>query len=102
MGKIRVATLGDESEKEQKRRADARRQTKKSKKAKVEGIGLHGGERVAVIEGTDIKPEFKRLIEEVEAGTAPSDSGKKSGKKKPASQREDAGWKRTFLGGPPP
>lgn len=72
MGKIRVATLGDESEKEQKRRAEARRQTKKSKKEKVEGVGLKGGQRVAVIEGTDIKPEFKKLVEEVESGQEPS------------------------------
>jgi large subunit ribosomal protein L1 len=35
MGKIRVATLGDEqAEKEQKRKAEARRQTKESKKSK--------------------------------------------------------------------
>ena len=68
MGKIRVATLGDEQEKEQRRRADARRQTKKSKKEHVEGVGLHGGERTVVMEGTDIKPEFKKLIEEVEGG----------------------------------
>ena len=37
MGKIRVATLGDEKqEKEQKRKAEARRQTKDSKKSKSE------------------------------------------------------------------
>lgn len=81
MGKIRVATLGDESEKEQKRRAQARRQTKKSKKAKVEGVGLHGGERVAVVEGTDIRPEFKKLIEEVESGETPEESVKKKSTK---------------------
>lgn len=68
MGKIRVATLGDESEQEQRRRADARRQTKKSKKEKVEGVGMKGGQRVAVIEGTSINPEFKKLVEEVEGG----------------------------------
>lgn len=68
MGKIRVAALGDEAEKEQKRRAEARRQTKKSKKEKVEGVGMKGGERVAVVEGTEIKPEFKKLVEEVEQG----------------------------------
>ena len=69
MGKIRVAELGDQSsEKEQKRRADARRQTKLSKKAKVEGVGLHGGERVAVVEGGDLKPEYKKLVEAVERG----------------------------------
>ena len=66
MGKVRVATLGSEGEKEQKRRAEARRQTKKSKKAHVEGVGLKGGERVAVVEGSDLKPEFKKLVEEVE------------------------------------
>lgn len=77
MGKIRVATLGDEQEKEQKRRADARRQTKKSKKEKVEGVGLKGGERVAVVEGTEIKGEYKKLIEEVEESAAPGTEGRK-------------------------
>lgn len=72
MGKIRVAALGDQSEeKENKRRAQARRETKKSKKQKVEGVGMKGGERVSVVEGTDIRPEYKKLIEEVEEGTAP-------------------------------
>lgn len=67
MGKIRAVTLGDASEeKEQKRRAEARRQTKDSKKQKVEGVGMKGGERTAVVDGTDIKPEYKHLIEEVE------------------------------------
>ncbi len=38
MGKIRVASLGDEAqEKEQKRKAEARRQTKEAKKAKNDG-----------------------------------------------------------------
>ncbi|MBU1327020.1 50S ribosomal protein L1 [Patescibacteria group bacterium] len=83
MGKIRVATLGSEEEKEQKRRADARRQTKKSKKSKVEGIGLKGGERVAVVEGGDIKTEYKQLIGEVEKGaTKPAKGGSASGRKK--------------------
>ncbi len=83
MGKIRVAALGDTSqEKEQKRRSEARRQTKDSKKQKVEGLGLHGGERVAVVEGTDIKPEFKKLIEEVEGGDKSAKGGSTSGRKK--------------------
>jgi len=82
MGKIRVATLGDESEKEQRRRADARRQTKKSKKEKVEGVGMKGGQRVAVIEGTAINPEFKKLVEEVEEGVAPDESKRKTAKGK--------------------
>lgn len=68
MGKIRVATLGSGEETEQRRRASARRQTKKAKKAKVEGVGLKGGERVAVVEGTEIRPEFQRLVKEVEEG----------------------------------
>lgn len=87
MGKIRVATLGDESEKEQKRRADARRQTKKSKKAKVEGVGMKGGERVSVVEGGDINPEFKKLVAEVEAGE-PSDEGKSKKEKVKRKQKE--------------
>ena len=67
MGKIRAVTLGDEAaEQEAKRKAEARRQTKASKKAKVEGVGLKGGERTVAMEGTDIKPEFKKLIDEVE------------------------------------
>lgn len=80
MGKIRVATLGGGEEKEQKRRADARRQTKKSKKEKVEGVGMKGGERVAVVEGTTINPEFKKLVEEVESGETP-DKGKRKTEK---------------------
>jgi large subunit ribosomal protein L1 len=74
MGKIRVAKLGDESdEKEQKRRAEARREGKKAKKQKVEGVGLKGGERTSVVEGGDLKPEFRKLVEEVESG----ETGKK-------------------------
>lgn len=82
MGKIRVAKLGDESsEKEQKRKAVARRQTKQSKKEKVEGVGLHGGERVSVVEGTDIAPEFKKLVDEVESGETLEESAKKKASK---------------------
>ncbi len=89
MGKIRVATLGGGEEKEQKRRADARRQTKKSKKEKVEGVGMKGGERVAVIEGTTINPEFKKLVEEVEGGkeVKSQKSKVKSQKKRERSKR---------------
>jgi large subunit ribosomal protein L1 len=79
MGKIRAVAIGDEKqEKEQKRRAEARRQTKDSKKQKVEGI--------EVAEGTDIKPEFKKLIEEVESGEKPN-SAKKVKKEKKARIR---------------
>lgn len=83
MGKIRAVTLGDETaENEAKRKAEARRQTKASKKAKVEGVGLKGGERTVAMEGTDIKPEFKKLIDEVESGESPEESKKKAAKKK--------------------
>jgi len=75
--------MGDEkAEKEQKRRAEARRQTKGSKKVKVEGVGMRGGQRVAVVEGTDIKPEFKKLIEEVESASAEASADKGSKKVK--------------------
>lgn len=85
MGKIRQVTLGDEeAEQEARRKAEARRQTKASKKAKVEGVGLKGGERTVLVEGTDIKPEFKKLIEEVESGESPDESKKKAAKKKKA------------------
>lgn len=94
MGKIRAVAMGDErEEKEQKRRAEARRQTKGSKKVKVEGVGMRavpagrrGGQRVAVVEGTDIKPEFKKLIEEVEGGEKPT-VAKKAKKEKKARKR---------------
>lgn len=88
MGKIRVATLGSEEESEQKRRADARRQTKKSKKEKVEGVGLHGGERTVMMEGVELKPEIKKLVEEVEGGESIVQSRKSKVKKvKPKSKR---------------
>ena len=79
MGKIRAVAMGDEKqEKEQKRRAEARRQTKDSKKQKVEGV--------EVAEGTEVKPEFKKLIEEVESGEKPTEV-KKSKKQKKARVR---------------
>ncbi|MCX6792232.1 MAG: hypothetical protein NT149_04315 [Candidatus Gottesmanbacteria bacterium] len=97
MGKIRAVAMGDEKqEKEQKRRAEARRQTKDSKKpfgkaqgkVKVEGVGMKGGQRVAVVEGTDIKPEFKKLIEEVESGKKSGEAGSRSaGQKKQKKAR---------------
>lgn len=105
MGKIRVAKLGDTSEEnELKRRAEARRQTKQSKnpsaklriKVKVEGVGdeglptgRQGGRRVAVVEGTDINPEFKKLIDEVEGGEATA-KPKKAKKEKKARIRGKA------------
>ncbi len=82
MGKVRVAVLGDEEEKEQRRRADARRQTKKSKKEKVEHVGLKGGERVVMVEGTELSPETKKLIEEVESGETVEETKKKTRKQK--------------------
>lgn len=88
MGKIRVAKLGDEkAEKEQHRKADARREAKKAKKQKVEGVGLKGGERVAVMEETEIKPEFKKLVEEVEKGNEVKESPQKKRKARVRSKR---------------
>lgn len=90
MGKVRIAKLGnEEQEKKLAKRAEARRQTKKSKKEHVEGVGLKGGERVAVVEGTQIKDEYKKLVEEVEEGVAPGEKkvSKKSKKVKVRSKR---------------
>lgn len=78
MGKVRKVSIGDEElEKKQKRRAEARREGKKAKKAKVEGVGLKGGERTAVVEGTELKAEVKELLEKVEKGVAAGKSTKK-------------------------
>mgnify|MGYP001572882795 CR=1 FL=1 len=83
MGKVRIAKLGnEEQEKKLAKRAEARRQTKKSKKEKVEGVGLKGGERVAVVEGTQIKDEYKKLVEEVEKGLPAGEAGVAPGEKK--------------------
>ncbi len=81
MGKIRHVVLGDEQEeKKQTKRANARRETKKAKKSKVEGVGLKGGERVATVEGTDLKPEFKKLVAEVEQSEGQIKNQKAKGK----------------------
>lgn len=80
MGKVRKVILGDEEyEKKQKKKAEARRETKKAKKAKIEGVGLKGGERTTLVEGTELKGEVKDLLEKVEQG---EESSKKSGRKK--------------------
>lgn len=78
MGKVRKVALGDEKfEKEQKRKAEARREGKKAKK-RVEGVGLKGGERTTVVEGTELKAEVKELLEKVEKGET---AGKEKRKK---------------------
>jgi large subunit ribosomal protein L1 len=60
MGKIRVAKLGDEqSEKEQKRKAEARRQTKDSKKVKTEVVA-ETPVAEAPVEKTDKKPKKEK------------------------------------------
>jgi large subunit ribosomal protein L1 len=83
MGKVRKVVLGDQDqEKETKRKAEARRQTKASKKAKVEGVGLKGGERTVAMEGGELKPEFKKLVEEVEGGESADHSSQITDKKK--------------------
>lgn len=80
MGKVRKVILGDETaEKEQKRKADARREGKKAKKAKVEGVGLKGGERTVLVEGDELKPEVRELMDRVEKG---EQTGKETKKKK--------------------
>ncbi len=102
MGKIRVATLGSAEESEQKRRADARRQTKKSKKPfdktqgkeKVEGIGLHGGERTVLMEGVTLKPEVKKLMEEVETGESQDSQETKDRKARKKQKQAKAKSKR--------
>jgi large subunit ribosomal protein L1 len=61
MGKIRVATLGDESqEKEQKRKAEARRQTKQSKKEKTDDAPIvEGGLEATEDTGAEKKKSTK-------------------------------------------
>lgn len=89
MGKVRVAKLGDEEqEKKLAKRAQARRQTKKSKKTHVEGVGLKGGERVAVVEGTQIKDEYKKLVEAVEEGLPAGEAGVAPGEKKVSKKQK--------------
>ena len=97
MGKVRVAKLGDEEqEKKLAHRAEARRQTKKSKKPlektrgkeRVEGVGLKGGERVAVVEGTQIKDEYKKLVEAVEEGLPAGEAGVAPGEKKVSKRQK--------------
>ncbi len=84
MGKVRKVILGDEAaEKEQKRKADARREGKKAKKAHVAGVGLKGGERTVLVEGDELKEEVKELMDKVEKG---EEKGTK--KKKVAGPRQ--------------
>jgi large subunit ribosomal protein L1 len=81
MGKVRKVVMGDvEQEKKQRKKADVRRETKKLKK--VEGVGLHGGERTAVVEGTELKAEVREILEEVEQGGKPSFAKASKGKGK--------------------
>jgi len=89
MGKVRKVVMGDvEQEKKQRKKADVRRETKKLKK--VEGVGLHGGERTAVVEGTELKAEVREILEEVESGghaSAKASAGKKGKGKKPVGPK---------------
>jgi len=78
--------MGDvELEKKQRKKADVRRETKKLKK--VEGVGLHGGERTAVVEGTELKAEVREILEEVEGGKKAKAAKKKHVGPKPRSKR---------------
>ena len=73
MGKVRKVALGDEKqEKAQKKKADARREGKKAKKASA-----------TVVEGTELKAEVKELLEKVESGAKAGTSAKKSKSKGP-------------------
>jgi len=92
MGKVRKVVMGDESlEKEQRKKAEVRREAKKFKKEKVEGVGLKGGERTSVVEGTELKSDVKELLEKVEGGETAGKSEKKKVKKpvgpKPRSKK---------------
>jgi large subunit ribosomal protein L1 len=81
MGKVRKVVMGDvEQEKKQRKKADVRREAKKLKK--VEGVGLHGGERTAVVEGTELKADVKEILEEVESGSSKTKAEKKKSKKR--------------------
>jgi large subunit ribosomal protein L1 len=74
MGKIRSVAIGDEKEeKAQKKKAEARRETKKAKKSadKTQDSSV-GGE-----EGSGIKPEYQRLVDEVEQGQEGAEKPKK-------------------------
>src|SRR5690242_13585265 len=78
MGKIRVAALGDEqSEKEQKKKAETRREAKKAKKAVNESLEQVAGENpvVATTDGTDDKK--KKTEEQKTEGKAPKVKSKK-------------------------
>jgi len=95
MGKVRKVAMGDvELEKKQHKRAEVRREAKKLKKAKVEGVGLHGGERTAVVEGTELKAEVREILEKVEGGEAekrlPEKKRKKPSGQKPRSKKYQA------------
>ncbi len=92
MGKIRVATLGDETqEKEQQQKSKVRREAKKlgksrlptqhndggQEKTHVKGVGLKGGQQIKVMEGIELKPEFEHSQE-----TTPIEKPKKAKKTK--------------------
>jgi len=86
MGKVRKVVMGDEhAEKEQRKKADVRREAKKLKK--VEGVGLKGGERTAVVEGTELKSDIREILENVESGAKPGKSKEKQKKVSGPKQR---------------
>jgi len=89
MGKVRKVVMGDETaERDQRKKAEVRREAKKFKKEKVEGVGLKGGERTAVVEGTELKSDVKELLEKVEGhDSAKATSGKAGKVKKPVGPK---------------
>ncbi len=91
MGKIRTKTLGsEETEQEQARRSQARRIGKKERKAKVEGVGMKGGERSAVVEGLD-EETMKKLEDLSQSSSSPQSpqslADEQEGKKSKAKKR---------------
>lgn len=87
MGKIRVKTLGDEmQEKEQQKEAQKRREAKLAKKEHTKGVGLKGGQKIAAIEGDEIKPEIEALLHQ-ESGTEEPRKKTKKARAKVRSQR---------------
>lgn len=87
MGKIRVKTLGDETqEKEQAEKAKARREGKQALKTHVKGVGLKGGQQLKVMEGTELKPEVEKLLHETPL-TEPAKKTKKKAKVRVRSKK---------------
>jgi len=83
MGKVRKVVLGDEKyEQEQKKKAEARREGKKAKKAHSDDGKSKGGDHTQMIEGTELKGEVREILKEIEKGEKPTDAKAMAGKAK--------------------